>query len=146
MQPIDQCRPGTCSCAKTNAGLQLHHASIELNVVKTLIVCKNACAGNSTCVGEKLFWTWYWLTNAPCCCVVTEAFVAFCVIPSNCKNVKNVELHPSLAVSFWGICLLVSAFILLCWLELARIYFSIVVSHKNGASKSLTVYFTGKML
>ena len=39
----------------------------------------------------------------------------------------------SLAASFWGICLLVSAFIRLRWLELARIYFSILVSHRKMA-------------
>jgi len=58
--------------------------------------------------------------------------------------VINTKTNFSLAASFWRMCLLVSAFILLQWLKLARIHFTTVVSHKNEASKSIKVYFEGK--
>ena len=57
----------------------------------------------------------------------------------------NNKTRSSLMASFWGSCLLVSVFILLRWFELAHISFSIVKPQK-GESKSITIYFIGKLI
>ena len=76
-------------------------------------------------------------------------------ICNTCRSWKWIELtvhkqfnklSSSLAASFWGTYLVGSAFIHLQWIELADIYLLIIVSHRSGASESIIIYLTRKLV
>jgi len=65
------------------------------------------------------------------------------MIPFKCNDqvIITSDKRSRFAVSFWGICQLGSAFILLRWFKLSHIYIQVTRLHQRGVFESISKFF-----